>query len=303
MIEEISIYNKTLNQTILFNKSEAGFLLDNDNAIDWGYLNASISDYHTVSRVGVGVNNVEISEGRNISIVGWLIDDSYGTIEEKKKLLNTFCNPLDDIVIYAGQFKISGSFSQTVQYSKSNKENNDIICKFMLRIFCADPLFTYHDPQEATSYEVYQQLFTFPLVWLTGEDIVFGIRPGLDDFTLENTGTLSTGFEAYLTVNAAIAGVTITNTTTGKSLKLKSSVTFESGDIIYINTVFGARVIKVGQSLDSLTNAFQVLDLTSEFVEVIPGQNNMSVTVDTGDIGSIDARFYIEPLFYALEEQ
>lgn len=303
MIEEISIFNKTLNQTILFNKSEAGFLLDNDNAIDWGYLNASISDYHTVSRVGVGVNNVEVSEGRNISIVGWLINDAYGTIEEKKKQLNTFCNPFDDIVIYAGQFKISGSFSQTVQYSKSNKENNEIICKFMLRIFCADPLFTYHDPQEATSYDTYQQLFTFPLIWLTGEDIVFGIRPGLNEFSLENAGTLATGFEAYLTVNAAVAGVTITNTTTGKSLKLKSSVTFESGDIIYINTTFGARVIKVGQSLDSLTNAFQTFDLSSEFIEVIPGMNNMSVTVATGEIGSIDAQFYIEPLFYALEEQ
>lgn len=303
MIEEISIFNKTLNQTILFNKSDAGFLLDNDNAIDWGYLNANISDYRTVSRVGVGVNNVAVSEGRNISIVGWLIDDSYGTIEEKKMQLNTFCNPFDDIVIYVGDFKISGSFSQTVQYSKSNKENNEIVCKFMLRIFCADPLFTYKEPQEAMSYEVYQQLFTFPLVWLTGEDIVFGIRPGLNDFSLENSGTLATGFEAYLYINDTMSGISINNVTTGKSLKLKPSVTFESGDIIYINTVFGARVIKAGQSLDSLTNAFQTFDLTSDFIEIIPGQNKMNITVETGDLGAIDAQFYIEPLFYALEDQ
>ena len=303
MIEEISILNKTLNQTILFNKSDAGFLLDNDNAIDWGYLNANISDYHTVSRVGVGVNNVEVSEGRTISIVGWLINDSYGSIEEKKKQLNTFCNPFDDIVIYAGEYKITGSFNQTVQYSKQNKENNEIICKFMLRIFCADPLFTYKEPREAMSYEIYQKLFTFPLIWITGEDIVFGVRPGLGDFSIENSGTLATGFEAYLYINSSVSGVSINNVTTGKSLRLKSTITFEPGDIIYINTVFGSRVIKTGTSLDDLTNAFQTFDLTSEFIEVLPGKNSMNISVESGEIGGIDARLYIEPLFYALEDQ
>lgn len=303
MIEEISIHNKTLNQTILLNKSEAPFLLDNDNAIDWGSLASNISTYKSVTKVGVGINNVDLSAGRDITIIGWLIDDAYGTIQDKKQQLNSFCNPFDEIDIYAGEFKISGCFNQIIQYPIANKSNNEIVCKFCMRIFCENPLFTYREPQEASSYEVYQNLFTFPLIWVTGEDIVFGVRPGLSDFALENFGTLATGFEAYLFINSEVSGLAINNLNTGKSLKFKSSVTFEPGDIVYINTVFGNRILKAGQSLDSLTNAFQSFDLSSDFVQLLAGKNSMSVTVESGSISGIDAKFFVEPLFYALEEQ
>lgn len=303
MIEEITIVNSTLNQSITLNKTSAAFLLADDSAIDWGTISADISTYDSVSRIGVGVNNISMATGRDISIVGWIVNDDNGTIEEKKSQLRTFCNPFDEITIVIGEYKIDGVFSQIVKYPSSNKENNEIICKFLIYIFCPNPLFSLVEKQEAVAYTVYKKSFVFPLVWQEEEPIVFGLRQGLGDFILTNSGTLDTGFEAYIYVADNITGLHITNLTNNSVLSIKSTVTLENGDIIYINTVFGKRSIKVGKSLDNLENAFSIFDLSSEFLQLLPGENQMQFSVDSGSVSALSAEFNVQPLFYALEGQ
>ena len=302
MIEEIVLRNKTLSQSITLNKNASAFLLDDDQAIDWGTVTANISTYTSTTRVGVGINNVSVSQGRKIAIVGWMINDDLGTIEDKKKQLNVFCNPFDEIQIEAGKYKIDARFEQAIKYTTKNNENNDIICKFLMYLFCSDPLFTLITPEEASDFVVYQKSFTFPWIWVQPEEIVFGLRHGLDNFALQNNGTISTGFRAYLYIGGNTTGLTITNHTTGEIFKLKSTVTLEEGDIIYIDTIEGSKTLKSGTSLDNLENAFSALDLSSDFIQVIPGDNYISITATQG-FDAISAQFYVEPLFYALGEQ
>lgn len=303
MIEQIVLQNKTLSQSITLDKISSAFLLDNDKAIDWGEVPASISTYTSVTRIGVGVNNVSISKGRKVSIIGWMINDDQGTIEEKKLQLNKFCNPFDEIQINAGEYKLQGHFEQAVKYTTKNKENNEIICKFLMYLFCDNPLFTLIQPQEASDYKLYQKSFVFPWIWVQPEEIIFGYRDGLSNFSMINDGTVATGFKGYLYISDSISGLKIKNNTTGEEFRLKSTVTLEDGDILYIDTTSGSKTIKVGTSLDQLENAFYAFDLTSDFVQLLPGDNSFSITATSGDPNGLGAEFFVEPLFYALEDQ
>ena len=303
MIEEISLHNKTLSQSIELSKNASAFLLDNDQAIDWGEVLSTISTFTSAVRVGVGINKVSISKGRTITITGWMINDGFGTIKEKKAILNTFCNPFDEIVLTAGEYKISGRFNQAVKYSNKNKENNEIICKFMLYLFCEQPLFTLINESESSMYEVYQKSFSFPWIWIQPEKIVFGLRQSLENFSLMNNGTISTGFKAYLYIGDNITGLTIKNNTTGEEFRLKPNITLETGEILLINTVVGSTELKIGLSMDDLENAFSAFDLTSDFFQLTPGENSISISCDQGDVKSLNAQIFVVPLFYAIEEQ
>ena len=185
MIEEITLVNKTLNQSITLNKTSAQFLLANDKAIDWGNLPSTISTLSSVGLRGTKINHISIASGRDISIIGWVINDDLGTIAEKKFILSAFCDVLSDIDIIAGRYKLSGVFKQAISYSTEIKENNEIICKFMMRLFCENPFFTLVDSEEVSSFKIYRKSFIFPLIWLQSEDIIFGYRQGLSDFVLK----------------------------------------------------------------------------------------------------------------------
>lgn len=303
MIEEITIVNNTLNQSITLNKGLAKYLLDNDKSIDWGTVSAKINTYDLVNRVGLGLTDINMSSGRNITITGWLIGDTDKTIEDKKRFLNSFCNPYNDITIIAGKYKIDGNFSEIIKYSNSNSENNEIICKFVMYIFCANPLFSLVDPEAKTEFDVYSKKFIFPLSLPSEKTFVFGLRQGLNDFILHNSGTLSTGLEVIMKFVNQVGGLSIKNETTGEELKLKSSVTMEAGDVLYINTIPGQRLIMQGTTEDNLQNAFSIFDVTSDFVQLQTGDNRLKLSATSGLVTNITAKFQVAPLFYALEEQ
>lgn len=303
MIEEITIENQTLNQSILLTKSSSTFLLADDKAIDWGEIPATISTLSSVGQRGTKTNYVSISSGRTVSIVGWVIEDDFGSISEKKTVLNTFCDILSKIRIIVGRYKLEGIFKQAIKYSTENRENNEIICKFMLQIFCENPFFTLVDSEETSSFKIYRNDFVFPLVWYQNSPIIFGLRQGLSNFILKNSGTISTGFEAYFYIGENITSLTISNATTGGAFRLKSGVILESGDVLHINTTIGKRTIQVGSSVTELVNAFEIFDIDSDFLQIIPGENTIAISVISGDVQSLSAEFFVEPLFYAIEEQ
>jgi hypothetical protein len=302
MIEEITLVNNTLNQSITLNKTSAAFLLADDDAIDWGTVQANVSSFSSSSRIGVGINTVSISTGRDISITGWVINDDLGTIEEKKQQLNCFCNPFDEITVFAGDYKIDGVFSQVVKYPTANKENNDIICKFLIYIFCPKPVFETNSVQVFSLTDTSQKLFTFPLEWVEGEKILFGLNENLSRITLNNIGTVATGFEAYLKIEKDLQGLTLLNVTNGQQFKIKESVTLEAGDVLYINTVQGSREVKIGDSEDNLENALDIFDLSSDFIQLTPGNNVIDIS-GSGVYGAVGGEIYVNPLFYAMEEQ
>lgn len=303
MIDTIKIKNVNLNSIIELDKFDSKFLLADDKAIDWGTIKTSKTTYNLTSKIGVGLTNKAASDGRTISIMGWLINDSKGTIKDKKKILNSFFNPFDDLVIYADKYKIEGYAEQVIKYSTSNSENNNIICKFLVSIFCPNPLFTLAESIQAMNFDVYSKLFLFPLIWEQDKPIVMGLRQGLDDFYVENSGTLQTGCTITIVTTKEITGLSIKNATTNQEFLLKSNLVIPANKVIKICTTPNKRGIWYGDSPDELQKSFEILDLDSDWIQLVVGRNELKFSSELGSITTLKVKIEIEPLFYAMEEQ
>lgn len=308
MYDKIIIQNTTIDEQIIVARPSGEFLLDDNNSIDWGEVDADISTFNALSLIGAGLQNVSISQGRYITIIGYVINDYTGTIKEKKKKLNMFTNPFDKILVKIDdKFFIEGLFSSAVKYSNTNSENNDILCKFQLSIFCPNPCFKLIDSDSTLiDFEVYQKLFTLPIEWVSGEKIVMGIQKSYDEFTVNNPGTLDIGFKMIIDFITDVENLRIKNADTNQEFRLSSSVTMEKGDQLIINSESGNKSITVKYyDSESEQPAIGLMDLSSDFLNLKQGKNRLQFYGSSNTLNSsnIDVHFKINPLYLAMEGQ
>lgn len=294
MVDSIRICNKTYDRYLDFDKYSAMFLLD-DEGVDWGVATPSINTYPSIYGLGSRVSNITFQKSRVITITGWIINDNTGTIEQKKKLLNQFVNPMNDVQIQViGKYYISGTFTNSVKYTNKRKENNDTVCKFQLSVTCTDPFFRLIKPLEYKNIPV-----NHTQVWKGWE------------IYINNPSGIEYGFELYLKL---AEGITVSHLyiynsdTSGKSTKIASGTVLS--DNIYLNTIKGKYSFGNVDSVPTETppeefSKLNVSDPNFEFIQLVPGENKILVvcglagSVTLGD-SLID--IYFNPLLLGFEE-
>lgn len=101
--------------------------------------------------------------------------------------------------------------------------------------------------------------------------------------TVNNRGDIELGFTLTINVTESLSALTITNSTTGKTMTF-SNMTLQSGDVITIDT-------RVGQKNAYYTRSGQVysllpyLYLSSRWLSLITGNNTISLSAGSGTIG------------------
>lgn len=308
MYDKIVIRNENTKQEITLGRPNAMFLLADDSAIDWGEIQSSISTFNTIGMIGQGIQNVGIDQGRTITIIGYVIDDKFGTIKNKKALLNSFVDPFGDITVkIEDSYFISGHFDSAIKYSSLNSENNDILCKFQMSIFCPNPCFKLlNSSNSLVNFGVYKKLFTLPIVWKTDEKIVMGLQQSYGEFSIYNPGTIDIGFKITVLFLRDVTGFSMTNKTTGQQFRLKSKINMKKGDKLIISSETGKKYIKAiyadsGQEKTGIS----LFDVSSDFVQLYPGSNEFEFSSSLGSLNfsSIEVDFDINPMYLALEGQ
>lgn len=291
MVDGIKLFNKSTSQSIILDKFSARFLLDNEG-VDWGTVTPTITSYPSIYGLGSEVSNITFQKPREITITGWVINDNTGTIEQKKKILNNFVNPLNEVRLYAMKYYIDGYPKTSVKYTNKRKENNDIVCKFQITLTCVDPFFRLIEP---IAHE--------------------GISPNVDStwkgwsVELNNTSGFTYGFEMYIRLasDIVIDTLSVSNATTGKTFRMRHDATYRE-TIVYLNTIKGKFAFGEVEDIptDSPPEEFSKINMSAnnfEFVQLVPGLNTINITCGLNvNLGNSKLNVYFNPVFLNFEE-
>lgn len=193
MVESIVLVNKSLGTSLPINMATRDYVLEN---VDWGAIESSNKSYKFINQVGVYVTGTTL-ESRTISILGWVVADTIEDMKRRKKFLNSFVNPLQRIDLQYNEYRIEGIPETSIKYGSEMPENNEVMCKFLINLFCPDPMF-YTQNGSYVSVANWAPKFRFPLIIPSGNYVTYGDIP--QGGTLENPVEL-TGVSQFTVKN------------------------------------------------------------------------------------------------------
>lgn len=269
MVEYVELQNVTTGE-----KLQLGMVVTPDyvlSYVDWGTVESTHHSYKYVNQVGEYVTGTTL-ETRDVEIVGWVIARNASEMKVKKSFLNKFVNPQQAINISYEEYSLTFLPDSSIEYSKTASENNEILCKFMIKGFCPDPMFSKKTESKATIANTVA-MFRFPLIIskdLPEKGIIFGARQPSLIVNVNNDGAVSIGMRIIMKAKGTVVNPQIINVETQKFFKVNK--TMQSGEEIEINTIIGEKSV-VGRKNGIEENYFKYRDLDSEWLQLEVGDN------------------------------
>lgn len=264
MIESLVIRNTTSNESKQFDMSEANYLIY-EGAIDWGNVDVAHNTFQFPEQIGQYVSSTVLGS-RDISINGWIIGDTEDEIKLKKVELSKFFNPFDEMEIIVDNYSIFGKPSANVQYGKTLAENSVVAVKFLLQIFCSQPLFLLSN---AISVDIAETIgaFGFPLI-LKPEGIIMGYRKKSLFTDISNDGATSVGMIITFEASGTVNNPEFMDVNTHKRIRINKVLT--AGEVVVINTSIGERSV-IGIVNGNEINYFKYFDYDNEWLQIPNG--------------------------------
>lgn len=273
MIESLVLTNTVTLQSVLLDKDDSELVLDE---ADLGTVEGTHHSYKYVSQVGVYIDSTTL-EQRTVSISGWVIGDTYDELKSNKEVLNRLVNPLHPIdAVIQEKYKLTFKPDYSVKYSVSYKENNEVLCKFLIQGTCADPMFTTKDKQSALIASIIPK-FRFPLVIPQGTGILMGLREPSLLATLNNGGDIDTGLLVTFSCTSTVTNPSLLNVDTREFIKINKVMS--AGEQIIISTGSGEKYIK-GIVNGVEYNYFKYMDFDSTWLQLHTGENTLKYDAD-----------------------
>lgn len=291
MVEDITLVNTVTDAKIEVNMNEGPYFTD---YVDWGAVESSNQSYKYVDQIGVHVTGTTL-ETRQVTIAGWIADEREYEVQKLKKALNTFVNPKQIIEIYYSGYKLSMHPSKSVVYSQTFRENNNVICHFLILGMCADPLFSLADNLMVSGMSEKPQ-FMFPWV-IPEEGYVMGIKELIKKISVMNKGAIETGMLVEFTSKGAVVNPSLTNLATQQFIKINK--TLVSGETVRINTNHGQKKVEgiiKGQS----SNYYRYRDLDSSWLTLPVGETIFSYWADE-NVDSLEIRIIYSDKFLEVQ--
>jgi len=226
---------------------------------------------------GVTIQNSD-GEPREISFEIMIKADTLGALETLIENLSDQFNPLTTSGLYGDGFGL-------LVYEKANGDTRRIYCKAsgstldmgvrngtsqkaVIKLYAADPAW-----YSATSHIEYlagsgDAMFPWSFPWVVG-----GIAPSL---TLTNDGTLDAPITVIIT--GPITNPVLTNTTTSKVITITKDLA--GGESFKLSTEIGEQYAYFNASGVAPVNGMPYVDVASEFFQLVPGTNVITLTND-----------------------
>lgn len=293
MVEKITLVNNSFGTSLSIDQDTRIFVLE---SVDWGEVSGSNKTYKFIDQVGSYVTKTTL-ESRDVSIIGWIVADSENQMKERKTFLNKFVSPLHRLTLKYNGYSIEGIPDSSVSYSKTYKENNDVICKFGINLFCPDPMFHPENPA-LESIADWIPAFEFPLEIPEGEGIMMGERSQSTIVQIDNEGDIPCGFTLRFEAEGTVENPEVIDI--DSQSKIRFSYTMSAGDVLEVCTVTnqkGATLIKSGLT----TNAFNLLDFEkTSFFQLALGSNYIRYGADSG-VDNLSVTIEYNPSYLEVE--
>ena len=314
MISEFTLQNLSTLETVKFGQDFNCDYIYESGGLDWGNVPATHNVYNYPNQIGDSISSTKVNN-RDITIEAYvfysLTDDereetargdriayAYEKIKVKKEILNRLINPLNFVRMTIGDYYIDGKPSATPQYGVTEADNNIFFCKFLLTIFCANPMFK-KLTQTVTAISSDVGFFHFPFS-IPNYGYVFGLRNNYLMLLAENEGNVEIGGKIIITAKATIVNPSVENISNGHIMKIKKTMT--SGEVIVINTADGSEKGIYGEVNGELVSYLQYWDFTNDWMKFEPGESLIGYSTDNQAETSLDVKIEINPAKYGLEE-
>lgn len=272
MIESLLLTNTVTLQSILFDRDDSDFVLDE---VDLGVVNGTHHSYKYVNQIGIYINSTTL-EQRTVSIKGYVIGDDYGLLEENKNTLNRFINPLQAVdITVLDKYKLTFKPDYSIKYSAPYKDNNEVLCKFLIQGTCPDPLFMTLGEQSAVIGTV--KKFHFPLIIPKNVGILMGLRTSSLFLNLNNTGDVATGMIIEFTCTSNVKNPKLINVDTQEFIQIDKTIV--PGEKIVVSTISGEKYIR-GTLNGVESNYFAYLNYESTWMQLSTGLNTLKYDAD-----------------------
>lgn len=300
MVEAITLINNSLNNNVSggtqlsINMNNRAYVLQ---SIDWGAIQSTRKTYKFINQIGVYVTGTTL-ESRDISIVGWVVGDTYEQLKARKRFLNQFVNPLQQLSMVYDDYIITGIPDTTISYGTDESENNEVMCKFMIDLFCPDPMFYTKVTKEAVLADWIPK-FHFPLVIPKNKGIIMGLRSQSTIITVNNPGMIETGMTARFYARGTVTNPSLTNIATQK--KIQFSYTMQPGETLEVTTYTNKKAVRKTTG-ESSVNAFNLIDFeTNDFIQLQPGDNPLRYNADDG-VSNLEVNIQFKPQYLEVQE-
>lgn len=298
MIEAITLVNNVTNAKLeLDMDTTPSFIL---GSVSWGQIKGS---HHTYSYVGqVGETHASTTLGtRDVEIEGWIIAETPALMTQRKRILNRFVNPQQEMTLFYSDYKITFFPDSSVKYGDDYEDNNDVIVKFAIDGESFDPLFRNRNKSRVNSgYEV--GMFHFPLIISETPDppggIVFGRKIFNYMMNVYNAGAVSTGFTVEFIANSSVVNPALINVSTQEIIKIDK--TLQPGEKITVTTTIGEKSV-TSELNGVVSNAFKYKSFDSSWIQLAVGDNVFRYDADDG-INDLMVNIIYENRFLEVQE-
>lgn len=294
MVEEIILVNEVLDTSLSVSMDSDDYVLE---SVDWGSIESSNTSYKFINQVGVYVTSTSL-ESRNISIIGWVVADSLKDMKRRKDFLNRFINPLQRLILQYKDYQIEGIPQSSIKYGALYPENNDVMCKFLINLFCPDPTFHAQNPLTLFVAQWIPKL-RFPLRATSKKKIIFGLRSPSTIATLWNEGALPCGFIVIFQAHGQVRNPGLVDIQTQQEIRF--DYTMNAGESLEVSTIPNLKKVKrVFQGVS--VNGFNLLDLErTTFFSLRVGENFLRYSADQG-IDNLTVSIKYDPRYLEVQE-
>lgn len=298
MVERIILRRvKNQEELILDMVSTPDYIL---KSVDWGTVQGTHHSYKYVNQIGESVANTSLGT-RAITIEGWVVAVNENHMTTLKRKLNSFVNPQEAITMFYSDYKINFIPDETVKYSASTAENNEIFCKFQIYGTAPNPLFS-DDSETILPFVETAPSFHFPMVLsrsLPDKGAVFGKRTASLIINLVNEGSVPVGMKIVFKANGTVTNPSLMNINTQEVFTINKVMI--AGEEIEIVTNIGEKSIKGKFENNDYTNYFMYKDVDSSWLQLEVGDNLFRYNADDG-VDSLDVFVYFYNQYLEVQE-
>lgn len=298
MVENIKLTNEVTLATLELDMvTTPYYILDK---IDWGQISSTHHSFKYVNQIGVYVTGTSL-ETRDVSIIGWIIADTEEQMTERKKVLNRFVNPQQMLKLEYRDYTLEVLPNKTIQYSATVEENNEVMCKFQISAFAADPLFK-KSSENKIAVAATKGLFHFPLKINTVDNgyptVMFGLRQPSLIINIFNSGDIDTGFKIVFKAQGTLKNPSLINVDTQEYFRINKVMI--PGEEVEIDTTIGQKKI-VGKLNGVEHNYFKYRDFDSTWLKLAVGDNLFRYDAEE-NIGGLEVYVYYHARHLEVQE-
>lgn len=294
MVEKITLKRVRDSQELILDMmSTPDYIL---KSVDWGVVKGTHHSYKYINQIGVSITGTTL-ETREPVIEGWIVAQNEKRMTTLKRKLNQFVNPQEAIDLFYNDYVIRFIPNQSVRYSISAGENNEVFCKFQINGVCPNPLFS-NTQEQSIPFAATIPMFHFPLV-IPEEGIVFGRRTESLFANVINEGAVSVGMRIVFKANGSVINPSLTNVNTQEEFFINK--TLVAGEEIEINTSVGEKSVRGKIGTNDFENYFMYKDIDSPWLQLDVGDNIFRYNAEEG-IDNLDVYVYFNNKFLEVQE-